>query len=124
MSKLKFTPGPWRSAPYFPQEWLNNGQKEQGYEVTYGEDKEVVSERIYTKEDAALIAAAPEMYESNALCLDETCVMQVAFTFACAKCEISKDTKCEDCPISAGMRAMFRQRDRMAKLQKKARGEE
>lgn len=63
MSKLKFTPGPWRSAPYFPQEWLNNGQKEQGYEVTYGEDKEVVSERIYTKEDAALIAAAPEMYE-------------------------------------------------------------
>jgi len=70
-----------------------------------------------------LYKTAPEMYESNALCLDETCVMQIAFTFACAKCDISKDTKCKDCPIAAGMRAMFGQRDRIAKLQKEARGE-
>lgn len=116
MSEPKFTPGPWR---VFNETEVGTGK----VWVTDCEDIEVGFGRREDKYNAALIAAAPEMYESNALCLDETCVMQVAFTFACAKCEISKDTKCEDCPISAGMRAMFRQRDRIAKLQKEARGE-
>ena len=93
-------------------------------EINMGDYSIALRDSTENMELAVFIAAAPEMYESNALCLDETCVMQVAFTFACAKCEISKDTKCRDCPISAGMRAMFRQRDRIAKLQKKARGEE
>lgn len=55
----KFTKGPWEVSP--DMQW-NNGAKV--YEINYGEYGEVVAESVYEKEDANLIAAAPDLYEA------------------------------------------------------------
>jgi len=56
MTEPKFTPGP---CTIFPE---HNIMGQKYYSISYGDDDGLICEFICHKADAALIAAAPEMY--------------------------------------------------------------
>ena len=61
MKEFKGTPGPW-VVNEIGQHWNN---KELAHlEITYGEDGECICDTVYQREDAKLIAAAPELLEA------------------------------------------------------------
>ena len=53
MSEVKFTKGEWKV-----ERFVNN----KGFEISFNDDGEVVSDYVYEEADAHLIAASPEMY--------------------------------------------------------------
>lgn len=60
-SESKFTPGPWHVGRGHE---LSTGMKGwEYYPVCWSKDDENVCDIVYNREDAELIAAAPEMYE-------------------------------------------------------------
>lgn len=61
MTQFKGTPGPWRVNTI--GEYWNNPTLVH-LEVTYGTDGECVCDTVYRREDADLIAAAPELLEA------------------------------------------------------------
>ena len=60
-SEFKGTPGPW-SVNEIGQHWNNKSLTH--LEVTFGEDGECICDTVYRREDADLIAAAPELLEA------------------------------------------------------------
>lgn len=61
MKEFKGTPGPWR-VNTIGEHWNNPTLVH--LEVTYGTDGECVCDTVYRREDADLIAAAPELLEA------------------------------------------------------------
>lgn len=61
MTQFKGTPGPWR-VNTIGEHWNNPALVH--LEVTYGTDGECVCDTVYRREDADLIAAAPELLEA------------------------------------------------------------
>lgn len=61
MKEFKGTPGPWR-VNTIGEHWNNPALVH--LEVTYGTDGECVCDTVYRREDADLIAAAPELLEA------------------------------------------------------------
>lgn len=61
MTQFKGTPGPWR-VNTIGEHWNNPTLVH--LEVTYGTDGECVCDTVYRREDADLIAAAPELLEA------------------------------------------------------------
>ena len=61
MEKFKGTPGPW-VVNEIGQHWNNKALAH--LEITYGEDGECICDTVYQREDANLIAAAPELLEA------------------------------------------------------------
>lgn len=60
MNEFKGTPGPW-SVNEKGQHWNNKSLTHP--EVIFGEDGECIFDTVYQREDANLIAAAPELLE-------------------------------------------------------------
>lgn len=58
MKEFKGTPGPW-VVNEIGQHWNNKALAH--LEITYGEDGECICDTVYQREDANLIAAAPEL---------------------------------------------------------------
>ena len=117
MSEPKFTQGKWR---IFDKTKIGNGKD-------FVADCECMGcyfgRSGVDEANVVLISTALKMYESNERVLEETAIVQTAFTVACAQCKLSKPHCCE-CEIYKGMHAMFRRRDRVEALQKMAKGEE
>lgn len=61
MKEFKGTPGPWR-VNTIGEHWNNPALVH--LEVTYGTDGECVCDTVYRREDADLIASAPELLEA------------------------------------------------------------
>lgn len=61
MKEFKGTPGPWL-VNEIGQHWNNKALTH--LEITYGEDGECICDTVYQREDAKLIAAAPELLEA------------------------------------------------------------
>lgn len=61
MKEFKGTPGPW-VVNEIGQHWNNKALAH--LEITYGEDGECICDTVYQREDANLIAAAPELLEA------------------------------------------------------------
>lgn len=61
MKEFKGTPGPW-GVNEIGQHWNNKALTH--LEITYGEDGECICDTVYQREDASLIAAAPELLEA------------------------------------------------------------
>lgn len=61
MKEFKGTPGPW-VVNEIGQHWNNKALTH--LEITYGEDGECICDTVYQREDANLIAAAPELLEA------------------------------------------------------------
>lgn len=61
MKGFKGTPGPW-SVNEKGQHWNNKSLTH--LEVIFGEDGECICDTVYQREDANLIAAAPELLEA------------------------------------------------------------
>ncbi len=61
MQEFNFTPGPWR-VNTIGKHWNNPALVH--LEVTFGADGECICDTVYRREDADLIAAAPELLES------------------------------------------------------------
>lgn len=61
MNEFKGTPGPW-SVNEKGQYWNNKSLTH--LEVIFGEDGECICDTVYQREDANLIAAAPELLEA------------------------------------------------------------
>lgn len=61
MEKFKGTPGPW-VVNEIGQHWNNKALAH--LEITFGEDGECICDTVYQREDANLIAAAPELLEA------------------------------------------------------------
>jgi len=61
MQEFKGTPGPWR-VNTIGKHWNNPALVH--LEVTFGTDGECICDTVYRREDADLIAAAPELLES------------------------------------------------------------
>lgn len=61
MNEFKGTPGPW-SVNEKGQHWNNKSLTH--LEVIFGEDGECICDTVYQREDANLIAAAPELLEA------------------------------------------------------------
>jgi len=61
MRVFKGTPGPW-SVNEIGQHWNNKSLTH--LEVIFGEDGECICDTVYQREDANLIAAAPELLEA------------------------------------------------------------
>lgn len=61
MTQFKGTPGPW-SVNEKGQHWNNKSLTH--LEVIFGEDGECICDTVYQREDADLIAAAPELLEA------------------------------------------------------------
>lgn len=61
MNEFKGTPGPW-SVNEIGQHWNNKSLTH--LEITFGEDGECICDTVYQREDANLIAAAPELLEA------------------------------------------------------------
>lgn len=61
MSEFKGTPGPW-SVNEKGQHWNNKSLTH--LEVIFGEDGQCICDTVYQREDANLIAAAPELLEA------------------------------------------------------------
>ena len=64
MSEPKFTPGPWKVGRPHNEDVPSAINGWNYYPIYYGNDEEQVCDIVYNKADAALIAAAPEMYEA------------------------------------------------------------
>lgn len=60
-SEFKGTPGPWR-VNTIGKHWNNPALVH--LEVTFGTDGECICDTVYRREDADLIAAAPELLEA------------------------------------------------------------
>lgn len=67
MSEAKFTPSPWRV------ESERNVQGQKYYSVSFGDDDGQICDFIGYKEDANLIAAAPELYHFLKMATEEAC---------------------------------------------------
>lgn len=67
MQEFKGTPGPW-SVNTVGKHWNNPTLVH--LEVTFGTDGECICDTVYRREDADLIAAAPELLEALQLMLD------------------------------------------------------
>lgn len=67
MNEFKGTPGPW-SVNEIGQHWNNKSLTH--LEVIFGEDGECICDTVYQREDANLIAAAPELLEAVIKCVD------------------------------------------------------
>lgn len=63
--ETEHTPAPWSVNP---QKQWSNGNKV--FEINFGEDGEVIGEGVYTKADAQLIAAAPDLLEALKTMID------------------------------------------------------
>lgn len=61
MSEFKGTPGPWK-VNAIGQHWNNESLVH--LEVNFGFDGECICDTVYQREDANLIASAPEMLEA------------------------------------------------------------
>ena len=61
MNEFKCTPGPWR-VNTIGKHWNNPALVH--LEVTFGTDGECICDTVYRREDADLIAAAPELLEA------------------------------------------------------------
>lgn len=61
MENFKGTPGPW-VVNEIGQHWNNKALAH--LEITFGEDGECICDTVYQREDANLIAAAPELLEA------------------------------------------------------------
>ena len=61
MKEFKGTPGPW-AVNEIGQHWNNKALTH--LEITFGEDGECICDTVYQREDANLIAAAPELLEA------------------------------------------------------------
>lgn len=61
METFKGTPGPW-VVNEVGQHWNNKALTH--LEITFGEDGECICDTVYQREDANLIAAAPELLEA------------------------------------------------------------
>lgn len=61
MQEFKGTPGPWR-VNTIGKHWNNPALVH--LEVTFGTDGECICDTVYRREDADLIAAAPELLEA------------------------------------------------------------
>lgn len=61
MNEFKGTPGPWR-VNTIGKHWNNPALVH--LEVTFGTDGECICDTVYRREDADLIAAAPELLEA------------------------------------------------------------
>ena len=61
MKEFKGTPGPW-VVHEIGQHWNNKALTH--LEITFGEDGECICDTVYQREDASLIAAAPELLEA------------------------------------------------------------
>lgn len=61
MTQFKGTPGPWR-VNTIGEHWNNPALVH--LEVTFGTDGECICDTVYRREDADLIAAAPELLEA------------------------------------------------------------
>lgn len=61
MKEFKGTPGPW-VVNEIGQHWNNKVLTH--LEITFGEDGECICDTVYQREDANLIAAAPELLEA------------------------------------------------------------
>lgn len=61
MKEFKGTPGPWR-VNTIGKHWNNPALVH--LEVTFGTDGECICDTVYRREDADLIAAAPELLEA------------------------------------------------------------
>lgn len=61
MKIFKGTPGPW-VVNEIGQHWNNKALTH--LEITFGEDGECICDTVYQREDANLIAAAPELLEA------------------------------------------------------------
>lgn len=61
MEEFKGTPGPWR-VNTIGKHWNNRALVH--LEVTFGTDGECICDTVYRREDADLIAAAPELLEA------------------------------------------------------------
>ena len=61
MKEFKGTPGPW-VVNEIGQHWNNKALTH--LEITFGEDGECICDTVYQREDANLIAAAPELLEA------------------------------------------------------------
>lgn len=69
MKEFKGTPGPW-VVNEMGQHWNNKALVH--LEITFGEDGECICDTVYQREDANLIAAAPELLEALQ-CIIEAC---------------------------------------------------
>lgn len=61
MKEFKGTPGPW-VVNEIDLHW--NNKELASFEITYGEDGECICDTVCQREDANLIAAAPELLEA------------------------------------------------------------
>lgn len=61
MKEFQGTPGPW-VVNEIGQHWNNKALAH--LEITFGEDGECICDTVYQREDANLIAAAPELLEA------------------------------------------------------------
>ena len=71
MSKEKFTPGEWTVHEVY-HEFTNQYL----YNIYWSEDREEVAERVYTKDDAYLMAASKKMYEKLKCLESDLCALQ------------------------------------------------
>lgn len=67
MAQFKGTPGPW-SVNEKGQHWNNKSLTH--LEVIFGEDGECICDTVYQRQDADLIAAAPELLAALIKCAD------------------------------------------------------
>lgn len=67
MTQFKGTPGPW-SVNEKGQHWNNKSLTH--LEVIFGEDGECICDTVYQRQDADLIAAAPELLSALIKCAD------------------------------------------------------
>lgn len=65
MKEFKGTPGPW-VVNEIGMHW--NNKELASFEITYGEDGECICDTVCQREDANLIAAAPELLDALQRC--------------------------------------------------------
>lgn len=124
MSKEKFTPGEWGIEEH-ELSLLERGTV--GFRIRT--DSQIIcaaysSNLKYKSEmqaNAALIAAAPEMYWNNEQILEELGQMIPAMLVVCAECS---NMRCKNCRFAKVLKTASEMEMRIEKLQKKARGEQ
>ena len=114
---------------------MNNGRHEKFVQETWRVERNEVTgffevldhERCpvaicYTRKDARLVAAAPDMYAGNADAIITLDLVSTTGVVICANCPWEK--KCKTCPMSEIFRLVDGLRNRVYAIQKEARGEE
>ena len=115
--KEKFTPGPWEVF-----DWISS--------ITVREGKKMVcrcTKNEQGKVYAVMIAAAPEMYNSNETTLSELENIVSGLERACDHCDrylMRGKRACRNCAAEKAKKIAQGMRDRISELQKKARGEQ